>query len=141
LPVQAAVRAADRVAAARARQGRGARAAAAAATLRRALGRSPAGRARAGAAVRQASGARVRRPLPSRLGAAGGVRRKPLTARLVRVGGAMYRVSGGRSLMRQPGTPRPRRTPLTVKASLASGRCRLPTGSRRNSPALWLIPT
>lgn len=128
--VQAAVQTAERVAAARARQGGSARAAAAAAMLRRALGRSAAGRARAGAAVRQASGVRARRPLPSRLGAAGGVRLKPRPARLVRVGGAMYRVSGGRSLMRQPGTPRPRRTPLAVKARRSSA-CALPSADRR----------
>ena len=36
----------------------------------------------------------------------GGVRGKARPARLVRMGGAVYRVAAGRSLLRQPGTPR-----------------------------------
>ena len=36
----------------------------------------------------------------------GGVRAKARPARLVRMGGAVYRVAAGRSLQRQPGTPR-----------------------------------
>lgn len=98
----------------------GARTSAAAATLRRALGRSSASMARG---VRGAPRRNTSTPRGVAGVARGGVRAKARPARLVRMGGAMYCVAAGRSLQRQPSTPRRQVRALAALRSAAKVRC------------------